>query len=245
MRSGFLRTAAGSLAVLLIATVATPLHTDATLWDVVRSGDGVLWAPPEVEALTCAVAGDVDDPALALELAQVVHSESRALAIDPLYALAVMKVESRFRSDAVSNRGAIGLLQVRPIAARAVASTAGAGPEATTARGLRDPRTNVALGLRYLQKLEREFSDRGTALAAYNMGPTRVRQKMRAHQAVPDGYARRVRAAYASLAAAAPAARTEAGAPAPLVDRSADRCAAGRPTLPPALAGLRPIVLNG
>jgi hypothetical protein len=239
MRSGFLRSAAGALAVLLIATVATPLHIDATLEGAPRSGDGVVWLPPEVEVLTCAVAREIADPATALELAQVVHSESRALAIDPLYALAIMKVESRFRADAVSTRGAIGLLQLRPIAARAVASTAVA-----TAVGLRDPRTNVALGLRYLQKLEREFPDAGTALAAYNMGPTRIRQRMKARQAVPDGYARRVRAAYAQLSAGAPA--QTALAVTPISDRSADRCGAPvRTVLPPALAGIRPAALRG
>lgn len=191
---------------LVVATA--PVASDATLASTPRSGEYVVRIPADVEVLRRTLATEIDDEATALELAQVVHSESRAVGMDPLFTLAIMKVESGFRANAVSRRGAVGLLQLRPIAARAVARIEPERADAVSARHLRDPRTNVALGLRYLRQLEREFPDRQTALAAYNMGPTRVRQRLAARLRVPDGYARRVRAAYTQFTAAASAGET-------------------------------------
>ena len=66
---------------------------------------------------------------------------------------------------------------------------------------MRDPRTNVAIGLRYLRHLEREFGDRATVLTAYNMGPTRLRATMKQSKRVRNGYAARVLTAYRRLRA--------------------------------------------
>jgi soluble lytic murein transglycosylase-like protein len=165
--------------------------------DGLRSGERVHWLPSEVGRLVTSLLAEGTDVADAAELAQVVHSESRRLGVDPLYVLALMKVESGFRANAVSRRGAIGLLQVRPIAARSVARVEPAAHLGATR--LDDPRTNVALGLRYLQHLEEQFGDRATVLAAYNMGPTRVRRQMAERKPVSRAYAQRVRAAYRAL----------------------------------------------
>jgi soluble lytic murein transglycosylase len=184
------------IAIVWVMVTSAPANPGSTLPIGSVSGERVLWVPTEVERIERSLEGEIADPVTRTELAQIVHSESRALRIDPLYVLAIMKVESGFRADIVSPRGAVGLLQVKPIAARSVMRAEAVRGEAVAAVRLRDPKVNVALGLRYLQQLEKQFPDRPTVLAAYNMGPTRVRQRLAARQPVPRGYANRVLSAY-------------------------------------------------
>jgi hypothetical protein len=184
--------------VLCCAIVLAPslANRDASLERDVRSGEQVHWEPREVQRLMRSL-DEIPDVSQAAELAQVVHSECSKLALDPLYAIAVMKVESNFRADAVSPRGAVGLMQVRSDAARSVGRV---GRErSVNVRALADPRTNVSVGLRYLQRLEREFDDRATALAAYNCGPSRVRRTLARGRRLPRVYADRVLSTYAAL----------------------------------------------
>ena len=78
--------------------------------------------------------------------------------------VAVARVESNLRTDARSERGARGLLQVMPATAAAI----GLDPD--------DPASNVLAGASYLRQLLDRFSSADTALAAYNAGPTAVEQ---------------------------------------------------------------------
>jgi soluble lytic murein transglycosylase-like protein len=189
---------------IVVVAVAVPAagNIGGALPATLRSGQYVRWMPSEIDALMRALRTEGSGRADAAELAQIVHSESSALHVDPLYALALMKVESNFRADAVSPRGAVGLLQIRPDTARSVArirpQTSIAGRPLRITR-LRDPRTNVAAGLRYLRRLEKQFQDPATALAAYNLGPTRVRRDLKAGKPPPRAYADRVLTAYRAL----------------------------------------------
>jgi len=78
--------------------------------------------------------------------------------------------ESRFKPDSLSSKGAVGLMQVRAIAAEQV------GMERFHA-----PSDNIQAGVKYLRHLDGLFdSARGEdrlrlVLAAYNMGPSHVR----------------------------------------------------------------------
>jgi soluble lytic murein transglycosylase-like protein len=75
----------------------------------------------------------------------------------------VMAAESGFRPDAVSAKGAIGLMQLMP----ATAEKLGADP--------RDARQNVDAGTRYLRDLLLKYNGAlWHALAAYNAGPGAV-----------------------------------------------------------------------
>jgi len=83
----------------------------------------------------------------------------------PSFVLCIMKLESDYKGDAVSHAGAIGLMQLMP----------------ATAEGLNvnpyDIYDNILGGCRMIDDLLREFSeDIALAMAAYNAGPTRVRQ---------------------------------------------------------------------
>jgi len=78
-------------------------------------------------------------------------------------ALAVAKVESDLRPDAVSSAGARGVMQIMPATAM--------GEFGVPASALADPRVNVRLGVAYLERLYNRYGgDWEMALSHYNGG---------------------------------------------------------------------------
>src|SRR5688572_9592439 len=75
--------------------------------------------------------------------------------LDPLWVMAIIKVESRFVPSARSNRGAIGLMQLLPSTARELAPQVGINP--FQVEDLSNPETNLQLGIFYLSKLQDMF----------------------------------------------------------------------------------------
>ena len=108
--------------------------------------------------------------------------------LDPYLILAVIKVESEFSPAAVSNQGAIGLMQVMPGTGRYVADELGIDYEGKSA--LYDPFINVKLGIHYLSFLNDRFENTEEALAAYNYGPAKI-AKIRTWRSKPR-YVRKV-----------------------------------------------------
>jgi soluble lytic murein transglycosylase len=90
--------------------------------------------------------------------------------LDPSLIYAVMRQESLYRPDAVSEAGALGLMQVQRGTARDVARDIGE-PSPASVDPL-DPPTNIRLGAaRLTAMLERYDGHIVPALAAYNAGP--------------------------------------------------------------------------
>lgn len=101
-----------------------------------------------------------------------IRQESESWGVDPYLVAAMIHVESRFRPDAKSSAGAIGLMQVKPSTARSIARRVGIEGK-MSAKGLRDPDRNIRVGCAYLAYLlERYDGDERLALAAYNGGLT-------------------------------------------------------------------------
>jgi soluble lytic murein transglycosylase len=90
--------------------------------------------------------------------------------VDPYLVAAVINVESGYSPDEISNRGAVGLMQLMPATAREVAREQAVRTKVDT-ESLKVPDTNIALGTAYLALLIKRY-DRNvvSALAAYNGG---------------------------------------------------------------------------
>lgn len=94
---------------------------------------------------------------------ELIASTSAKHGIDPDLARAVMQVESAGKPRAVSNKGAIGLMQIMP--------GTGARYGVENPADLYRPEINVDAGIRYLRDLMRMFKGRiDLVLAAYNAG---------------------------------------------------------------------------
>ncbi len=91
--------------------------------------------------------------------------------VDPALIKAIIWAESSFNPNAVSQKGAIGLMQLMPATAKSL--------------GVEDclnPEKNIDAGVRYFKQLMIRFNgDAELALAAYNAGSRRVRE----YQGVP------------------------------------------------------------
>ncbi|NLV35932.1 MAG: lytic transglycosylase domain-containing protein [Clostridiaceae bacterium] len=107
-----------------------------------------------------------------LEYMDFIGKYSDQYDLDPYMVMAVIRVESRFRPEAVSHKDARGLMQI----------TKGTGEWA--ARKLQlddynedklfDPETNIRIGCWYLNTLLLEFGNTDLMLAAYNGGSGNV-----------------------------------------------------------------------
>ena len=96
-------------------------------------------------------------------IAELVDNAARKYGLPPAFVRAVVAAESGYRTDAVSPKGAIGLMQLMPATARDL----GADPKI--------PEQNVDAGTRYLRDLLLKYDNHAYhALAAYNAGPGAV-----------------------------------------------------------------------
>ncbi len=103
---------------------------------------------------------------LGAQLNDMVEYYAHYYDVRPELIMAVIKAESNFVADAVSSKGAMGLMQLMPRTAEAMNIT---DPF--------DPQQNIGGGTQYLSKLLRMFGgDERLAVAAYNAGPGRVKQ---------------------------------------------------------------------
>ena len=96
-----------------------------------------------------------------------IQKYSNEYGVDPKVVLAIMRVESNFKSDAVSKVNAKGLMQVLPDTAKHVAKLLNVNVNSVD---LNDPETNVKFGTYYLKYLMQNFSNMDTVYAAYNGG---------------------------------------------------------------------------
>ena len=90
-------------------------------------------------------------------------------AVDPALIYSVAAAESAFNTDAVSHKGALGLMQIMPATAARYGVT---GYSLSTGRhNVLEPQMNAQVGSRYLADLLRRYGGDATlAIAAYNAG---------------------------------------------------------------------------
>jgi soluble lytic murein transglycosylase-like protein len=129
-------------------------YIDVPIADIVRFEELDSPLPPAVNSA----------PARGLD--SVVSAASKRNKLDPDLVNSVILVESGFDPNAVSPKGARGLMQLMPQTAARMG-----------VQNAMDPAANVEGGTRYLgELLSRYHNDLSKALAAYNAGPDRVEQ---------------------------------------------------------------------
>lgn len=110
-----------------------------------------------------------------------IRSASSQSQLDPFLISAIIRVESNFKSDKISSKGAIGLMQLMPDTAEWITP----GSEANIANRLTIPEVNIQVGTWYVFSLQKQFERRTAKMdsnqdrialvaAAYNAGPGNV-----------------------------------------------------------------------
>lgn len=121
----------------------------------------------------------------------IIEYHANAHGIDAALVKAVMKAESNFNPNAISHKGAQGLMQLMPETARLM-----------KVENPLDPNDNIGGGTRYLKYLRDTFEgDIDLMLAAYNAGPQRVREYKMSIPPYPETrtYVERVKSYYNRL----------------------------------------------
>lgn len=103
--------------------------------------------------------------------ADIVDYHAREAGIDPALAMSVIRRESRFNPLAVSNVGALGLMQLMMPTAIQMA-----GIRDLPAELLFEPGYNAKLGCKYLHWLEVRLNKKEIVVAAYNAGPSAAKR---------------------------------------------------------------------
>ena len=100
---------------------------------------------------------------------QEISSASEKYGVEQAIVYSMINIESRFNKNAVSNKGAVGLMQLMPSTAEMVAKQI-----ELQEFDLKNPKDNIEIGVAYLSSLLKRFENLETALCAYNAGPTNV-----------------------------------------------------------------------
>jgi soluble lytic murein transglycosylase-like protein len=116
------------------------------------------------------------DPLQVEGVARAVVKAEQEHGLPALLVLALIEQESHFRPKARGPGGSLGLMQLMPRSARAIAAQHGIPWQGT--RTLHDPVKNVHLGVLYLAELREVFGSTDLAMAAYNIGPGALQKRL-------------------------------------------------------------------
>lgn len=105
---------------------------------------------------------------------EIFSEYAKTYGLDEAWVLGLVRQESRFISQARSDAGAAGLMQVMPRTARYVARKMGLGDYRR--KSMTEVQTNVTLGTGYLKMVLDQLGHPVLASAAYNAGPARARR---------------------------------------------------------------------
>ena len=112
----------------------------------------------------------------------IVRTYAQQQRLDPALLAAVIETESKFKADARSSAGAVGLMQLTPATAEGIAEyTHGSKFQLSD---LTNPDINVRYGSWYLRQLLNHYRNERLALAAYNAGKGNVDRWLAAHEGI-------------------------------------------------------------
>ena len=157
---------------LVLASFAQPIAwAKANAVNARTAADSAAATPaPATETKTSEIKAPADKPsppegprASRAEVTSLIDRTAKQLGVEVALVHAVVAAESAYNPRAVSNAGAVGLMQVMP------ATAADYGVASTDA--LFDPSVNIKTGVRHLKRLLDKYgNDYGRAIMAYNAG---------------------------------------------------------------------------
>ncbi|OGF50865.1 MAG: hypothetical protein A2231_10985 [Candidatus Firestonebacteria bacterium RIFOXYA2_FULL_40_8] len=110
---------------------------------------------------------------------------SKEYKLDPLLVAAIIKSESTFNPIAVSEKGAVGLMQLMPDTAEEMAHELNV--DFVNIEDLYNPEINIHLGYYYMVKLLKRYNGNMVfALAAYNAGTKNADEWIKNYRGDPD-----------------------------------------------------------
>jgi len=146
---------------VVVPRLVSVVHADARTGRLVRSivvaskpvpGRVVSSQPVDVEAQAPVAAPDS-------AVRSMVEEAAKTFDVSPALVDSVIQVESNYNPNAVSPKGAQGLMQLMPATARRFG-----------VKNSFDAKQNIEGGVRYLKFLQQTFKDDRLAIAAYNAG---------------------------------------------------------------------------
>ncbi len=110
-----------------------------------------------------------------LHYEKIVEKYSQQYDVEPALIYAMILEESRYRTDAISWAGAIGLMQIMPSTGKEIARQLNIRRFRTSM--LKDPDVNIRMGTKYIGYLNSIFDDNAMLVSgAYNGGPGRMKR---------------------------------------------------------------------
>jgi len=152
--------------ILLLAMLSTLPETEAAMYSFVDQHGRMHFTNVPADPRYRVVPGfaAIRSAAVYGRYGKFINTAAERYSLDPELIRAIIRVESGFNPNAVSAKGAMGLMQLMPETAKELKVAAPFEAEA-----------NIMGGSRYLRKLLNLFDgDLRLGLAAYNAGPNRV-----------------------------------------------------------------------
>ncbi len=94
---------------------------------------------------------------------------SNKYGVDKNLVLAVMKTESNFKTNALSSKGAVGIMQIMPKTAEFISRELN-----RESYDLKDEKTSIEFGVYYISYLSKKFKNEHEVICAYNAGEGKV-----------------------------------------------------------------------
>ena len=113
-----------------------------------------------------------------------IEEVSQKYNIDGALIASVINVESGFNEKAISNKGAVGIMQIMPSTAKWIAQKNKIDYDE---KMLENPYYNIQIGSIYLSYLINYFNDKELGICAYNAGQGNVSNWLKARQYSKDG----------------------------------------------------------
>ena len=106
-----------------------------------------------------------------IDYKEYVEKYSEEYEVDKYLVYSIIKAESNFKEDSISNKGAKGLMQLMPSTAEEIAKKIEIQVDENN---ILNPQININLGTKYISNLIIKYKNIGLALAAYNAGSGNV-----------------------------------------------------------------------